>query len=67
MAALTSLAMIAFTGFSLLCRFAVMQTNIVAASFTVIRVVSGLVTLAGAYLFQDRARRLRSMWARISG
>jgi hypothetical protein len=30
-------------------------------------VVSGLLTLAGSYLFEDRARRLRVAWARISG
>jgi hypothetical protein len=28
---------------------------------------SGLLTLAGSYLFEDRARRLRAAWARISG
>jgi hypothetical protein len=26
--------------------------------------VSGLLALAGSYLFEDRARRLRSLWAR---
>ena len=30
-------------------------------------VVSGLLTLAGWYLFEDRARRLREAWARMSG
>jgi hypothetical protein len=30
-------------------------------------VISGLLTLAGSYLFEDRARRLRAAWARISG
>jgi ABC-type thiamin/hydroxymethylpyrimidine transport system permease subunit len=30
-------------------------------------VVSGLLALAGSYLFEDRARRLRAAWARISG
>lgn len=29
-------------------------------------VVSGLLTLAGSYLFEDRARRLRAAWARVS-
>lgn len=29
--------------------------------------VSGLLTLAGSYLFEDRARRLRAAWARIYG
>lgn len=30
-------------------------------------VISGLITLAGSFLFEDRARRLRAAWARISG
>ncbi len=30
-------------------------------------VISGLLALAGAYLFEDRARRLRAVWTRISG
>ena len=30
-------------------------------------VISGLLTLAGSYLFEDRARRIRAVWARISG
>jgi hypothetical protein len=30
-------------------------------------VVSGLLTLAASYLFEDRARRLRAAWARIFG
>lgn len=42
---LTALAMIAFAGNSLLCRFALRQTAIDAASFTLIRVVSGAVCL----------------------
>ena len=29
--------------------------------------VSGTLALAGSYLFEDRARRLRSVWSRISG
>ena len=28
---------------------------------------SGLLTLAGSYLFEDRARRLRAAWARLCG
>lgn len=42
---LTALAMIAFAGNSLLCRFALRQTAIDAASFTLIRIVSGAVCL----------------------
>jgi drug/metabolite transporter (DMT)-like permease len=43
--ALTALAMIAFAGNSLLCRLALAQTDIDAASFTTIRLVSGAVVL----------------------
>lgn len=42
---LTSLAMIAFAGNSLLCRAALNDTGIDAASFTIIRLVSGAVML----------------------
>jgi drug/metabolite transporter (DMT)-like permease len=42
---LTSLAMIAFAGNSLLCRTALKHTNIDAASFTVIRLIAGAVML----------------------
>ncbi|MGJ7507886.1 hypothetical protein [Variovorax sp. GT1P44] len=30
-------------------------------------VISGLLALAGSYVFEDRARRLRALWARIRG
>ncbi|WP_088958711.1 hypothetical protein [Variovorax sp. HW608] len=30
-------------------------------------IVSGLLALAGSYLFEDRARRLRALWARLRG
>ena len=42
---LTSLAMIAFAGNSLLCRAALKHTGIDAASFTTIRLISGALTL----------------------
>jgi drug/metabolite transporter (DMT)-like permease len=42
---LTALAMIAFAGNSLFCRFALRQTTIDATSFTLIRIVSGAVCL----------------------
>jgi hypothetical protein len=29
--------------------------------------ISGLITLAGSYLLEDRARRLKAVWARIAG
>ena len=37
------------------------------AEAVVTGVISGLLTLAGWYLFEDRARRLRNAWARMSG
>ena len=43
--ALTVLAMIAFAGNSLLCRAALKDTQIDAATFTTIRIVSGAVAL----------------------
>jgi drug/metabolite transporter (DMT)-like permease len=42
---LTSLAMVAFAGNSLLCRLALRDTGIDAASFTTIRIVAGAVVL----------------------
>ena len=42
---LTVLAMLAFAGNSLLCRLALKQTGIDAASFTSVRLISGAVTL----------------------
>jgi drug/metabolite transporter (DMT)-like permease len=42
---LTSLAMLAFAGNSLLCRFALKDTGMDAASFTVIRLISGALLL----------------------
>lgn len=44
-ATLTSLAMIAFAGNSLLCRLALSTTNIDAASFTSLRLISGALIL----------------------
>lgn len=44
-ATLTTLAMVAFAGNSLLCRLALKQTAIDPASFTTIRLVSGALTL----------------------
>jgi hypothetical protein len=29
--------------------------------------VSGLITLAASFLFEDRARRLRAVWKRVAG
>lgn len=55
-AILTSLAMIAFAGNSLLCRIALKETAIDAASFTTIRLISGAVMLCIIVLIrQSRA------------
>lgn len=51
---LTLLAMIAFASNSLLCRFALKQTSIDAASFTFIRILSGAVAL---WLIMSMRRR----------
>jgi drug/metabolite transporter (DMT)-like permease len=45
LAAATSLAMIAFAGNSLLCRMALKQTHIDAATFTTVRIASGALAL----------------------
>jgi drug/metabolite transporter (DMT)-like permease len=53
---LTSLVMIAFASNSLLCRAALTQTNIDAASFTFVRIVSGAAAL---WIVLKMQRRLR--------
>jgi hypothetical protein len=52
---LTVAAMIAFAGNSLLCRAALKQTHIDAATFTFIRIFSGAVALC---LFMNVRRRI---------
>jgi hypothetical protein len=37
------------------------------AEAVVTGLISGLLTLAGSYLFEDRARRIRAAWARLFG
>jgi drug/metabolite transporter (DMT)-like permease len=61
---LTALAMIAFAGNSLLCRFALKQTAIDAASFTLIRIVSGALCLA--IIVQIRKGTLRNAGSWLS-
>jgi len=53
---LTSLAMIAFASNSLLCRAALKETNIDAATFTFVRIFSGAIAL---WLVLEIRRRLR--------
>lgn len=60
--ALTSLAMIAFAGNSLLCRVALKDTSIDAASFTTVRLVSGAVVLWLIVRMRRRAQSGRGNW-----
>jgi len=61
---LTALAMIAFAGNSLLCRLALKQTAIDAASFTLIRIVSGALCLS--IIVQIRRGTLRNAGSWLS-
>jgi drug/metabolite transporter (DMT)-like permease len=61
-AALTTLAMIAFAGNSILCRMALKNTGIDAASFTSIRLVSGAAVLWAITLFFCRDRQGGGNW-----
>jgi len=61
-AVLTSLAMIAFAGNSLLCRAALKHTAIDAASFTAIRLTSGAVILWLIVQFQRGDQRGHGNW-----
>lgn len=54
--------MLAFAGNSLLCRAALTDTTIDAASFTAIRVVSGAVALAVMVLARQRSRVIGGSW-----
>jgi drug/metabolite transporter (DMT)-like permease len=56
-AALTVLAMLAFAGNSLLCRIALRDTAIDAASFTSLRLASGALALAALLLWRYRRQR----------
>lgn len=59
---LTLLAMIAFAGNSLLCRFALKYTGIDPASFTAIRIISGAVLLWLIVRMRSGKRRLEGSW-----
>lgn len=61
-AALTSLAMIAFAGNSLLCRLALKHTSMDAASFTSIRIVSGALALWLIVMVRGGARGASGSW-----
>jgi drug/metabolite transporter (DMT)-like permease len=60
--ALTSLAMMAFAGNSLLCRLALKNTAIDAASFTAIRLVAGAATLWLLARMRGGTRRGEGNW-----
>jgi drug/metabolite transporter (DMT)-like permease len=60
--ALTSLAMIAFAGNSLICRAALKHTSIDAASFTTIRLISGAVMLSLVARMRRGASTGRGNW-----
>ncbi|HEV7800865.1 MAG TPA: DMT family transporter [Burkholderiales bacterium] len=60
---LTTLAMICFAGNSLLCRLALKDTAIDAASFTAIRMASGALALWVIVSMRDGARSVRGSWA----
>lgn len=59
---MTSLAMIAFAGNSLLCRVALKHTSIDAASFTTIRLISGAVMLWLVVRMSSRIHTGRGNW-----
>lgn len=60
--ALTSLAMLAFAGNSLLCRAALKHTSIDAASFTAIRLLSGAIMLWLVVRLRHGSRRGDGNW-----
>jgi len=62
LAIMTSIAMIAFAGNSLLCRVALSTTGTDAASFTTIRIVSGAVTLFVLIVLGRRSWSLGGSW-----
>ncbi len=62
-AALTLLALVAFASNSLLCRLALQQTTIDAASFTSVRLASGAVVLMLLLAWRDRGRVGVAPWA----
>src|SRR5664279_5029075 len=59
---LTLVTMMAFAGNSLLCRLALRQTSIDAASFTLIRIVSGAVALQLIVLARKGSRGKAGSW-----
>jgi len=62
LALITTAAMIAFAGNSLLCRLALATTQIDPASFTFIRLASGALTLGGLVWVRYRGRSIGGSW-----
>jgi len=62
LAAYTALAMFAFAANSLLCRLALKETSIDAASFSTIRILSGAITLSLVMQWQTRSLRMQGSW-----
>ncbi len=60
---LTTLAMLAFAGNSLLCRVALKDTAIDAASFTAIRLIAGALTLWLVVLFRRAGNTDKRSWS----
>jgi drug/metabolite transporter (DMT)-like permease len=59
---LTLVAMTAFAGNSLLCRLALKQTSIDAASFTLVRIISGAIVLRLIVMMRRRSRGKAGSW-----
>jgi drug/metabolite transporter (DMT)-like permease len=59
---LTLVAMTAFAGNSLLCRLALRQTSIDAATFTFIRIISGAIALRLIVRMRERSRQKAGSW-----
>jgi drug/metabolite transporter (DMT)-like permease len=59
---LTFVAMAAFAGNSLLCRLALKQTSIDAATFTLIRIISGAIALQLIVMMRQRPRGKAGSW-----
>jgi drug/metabolite transporter (DMT)-like permease len=62
-AALTTLAMLAFAGNSLLCRLALKETGVDAASFTTVRILSGAFVLLLLILLRGGVLRMAGDWS----
>ncbi|MDE2579010.1 MAG: DMT family transporter [Hyphomicrobiales bacterium] len=63
LAALTTLAMLAFAANSVLCRLALARTAIDPAAFTLARLACGAVVLLAIALFTGRARKIGGSWS----